>query len=178
MPILNLNGTTRKHGRIATGAFGGQGPSTAQHVPTGVLGTGYNSQFTVSDVAPLGTSINTATQPQLPALKAGAGGTVMALHQFQKVHPSENIPSLTPTAPIRVVSPGYGSPSPSNDVPSNPNKKQRPPARLVPNPHVPTEKLPVTTGSFLHPVNQTLSAHANHDVNANRWNTVKKGAAS
>jgi hypothetical protein len=206
MSIQNLNGGTRKNGRITTGATSTtgfkvqsngpvampthgadvsnfqHGKSIVQHVAVGVPGTSYQSPFTNSAIPPMGTHFNNATLPQLVATKVESPGVVKPLNTVKRVPPHEKGATFVQKETIKVTSPKF-SPSITNDVPSNPNKPAPPLQRPVRHPHVPTEKVSTTHGSFLGS-KHTLTSHAANDPSAeagggmtkSRWSTLKQGA--
>jgi hypothetical protein len=169
--------------------------SRLQHPANGFEGTSYASPFTAGAFtnAP---QHNTATQVQLPATQVEQAGQVVPLHQRVRLHP-EGTHILAHQRPHHVTKRVMG-PSPSSNTPFHPQPSS-PRPRPITRPGVTTEKFrtaaAVTTsallpkkpdaagtpvhvvGSFLHVSNQTLVGHSNLDLQADRWQTVKRGAA-
>lgn len=182
MPIQHLNGVQPRPSRLYKNT-----PyrtpvkpdaSDVQHPATGVVGRSYGSPFTESANPPLGTHINTATLPQLPALHVEEAGKVVRLSELERVQPQSKTvlahPGRSSLAPA--TKPGAGRPSKQNNVPANPNAKTAPAPRPPRSTDVATEKYTPTTGSFGHLAQQTLTGSQNTD-GFSRWHTIKTGAA-
>lgn len=177
MPILN--NIPRKK---ATPIIGKLWPTESlnaagQHVPNGFEGLSYNSPFTETDVPPLATHFNTATQKQMPALKAQIPGVTVALHRFQRVPPTQTSTSFNTGKPRPIVN-RTGGPSPTSDTPFHPvSHIKLPPVRVPVS--VSGEKIPSHSSFFDTTGGNHLTAHAPNDpVNQSRWKTIKTGAAN
>lgn len=185
MPILNLNGTNRKHGiangRTIPGAIFGAGLAARQHPVIGFHGRTYNSPFTSSAKSVFPTGRTTATQPALPATKVESPGKVVPIADFVRVHPWEKGSHFADIAPVRAIIGRVGGPSKHADTPANPNAS-----------NVKRQSRPVRTGS-LKPVEKqshlsflrsggTLGGHADPSAGTSdtvsRWHTVKKGVVA
>jgi hypothetical protein len=164
----------------------------------GFEGLTYNSPFTESATPPLLGQFNTATQPQLPALKAQSPGVVVPLHKTVRTGPQERTVLHTTGKVVPIVS-RVGGPSPTSDTPFHP-KPAQPRPMTNRKPGVTTEKgstaSSVATGTskarrsvaghVSHPISSfqkassgfgTLGGHAHSDSTKSRWNTIKTGAA-
>jgi hypothetical protein len=183
MPILNLNGTTRKHG-IATGktikgTIFGAGLAKAQHDTTLAVGKSYNSPFTHSsaNLFPKGQTVS--TQPHVQALKHEQPGSITSVQDFVKIHPWEKGKTWSTTPPVQSIVQRTGGPSKDADVPSNPNaryqqKQPRPALRPVKG-----KNETLTNLSFVRS-GGTIGGHADPQAgtssDTSRWHTTKKGA--
>lgn len=190
MPILNLNGVSRKPSRLVPARnLNRDALSAAQHPTLGFSGKTYNSPFTASAIPPLNDSHNSSTQTQLPALKVETPGKVVPLHSFVKVHPDEKTATVKQAFPAQ-GRPAYtrtGGPSKHADTPANPNIRKVPTQRPKRTPHKASEKLKAghssigqhaVAGSFLS-TNAILGSHSNHDVvSVGRWDHIKKGVVA
>jgi hypothetical protein len=178
MPVLNLNGTARKHG-IANGAtIQGEifqpGLAHAQHGTTRVSGTSYNSPFTKSSGSVFGPNQNNSTQPALPAVKVESPGKVVPVNDVVKVHPNEKGSFFSTNTAARPVNFRSGGPSSSANTAANPN-----------NPAIHRKPRPVRKPPMLAPEKEThlsylrsggtLGPHANSSSTTSRWHTVSKG---
>jgi hypothetical protein len=185
MPILNLNGTNRKHG-IATGhtikgSIFGPGLASRQHAVIGFHGKTYNSPFTSSSKSVFPTGQTVSTQPHVAATKVESPGDVVPVKDFVKVHPWEKGSHFSTTKPVRAIVERTGGPSPQADTPANPNA----PAPLrQPRPKRPISQPPVvksTNLSFLRS-GGTLGGHVDPQAgvssDVSRWLTVKKGVVA
>lgn len=184
MPILNLNGVSRKPTRLIPARNLNRNSFAAQqHSTLGFSGKTYNSPFTASAIPPLNNSHNSSTQSKIAATKVETPGVVVALHSFQKVHPNETTATVKQanTATSRPVVSRVGGPSAHADTPANPNARKAPSPRTPPSPHKSSEKInpgqsngkSIVLGSFLSS-NKTLSSHSNQDiVSAGRWDVEK-----
>lgn len=178
MPILNLNGTSRKTGRTPA-QYGGDihqaGMAAKQHPTVRVAGVSYNSPFTPSSksVFPGGATI--ATQPQVAPLKAGAGGAITSVADFTRTPPNSSTFFNTNVGPRPVVN-RAGGPSRTANTPSNPNAvaRVRPPA---PKPRPVKVAAEHANAQSFFTQGGTIGSHANSSSNQDRWSTTKKGAA-
>jgi hypothetical protein len=156
---------------------------TAGH-PTlnGWEGTSYESPFTASAIPPLLNHYNTATLPQVHAMQIATPGTVVPIHAFTRINPSETTVLHTSGKP-EPANKRVGGPSPTSNTPFHPGvpppapvHARRPTAKMANIHHNNLLRAP----SFNHPGNTTsgtLSGHAHSDSNVARWSTVKRGAA-
>lgn len=179
MPILNLNGITRKPARQISGNIFRANLAARQHPTLRVTGKTYNSPFTTSsaNLFPKGQTVS--TQPHVAALKVEAPGKVVRLHKFVKIHPNEKGSTFSTTLPKRPIAHPVGGPSKRADTPANPNA---PKLRQQPRPvrRAPLLKPEVATNlSFLRS-GGTIGGHvdpaAGTSSGVSRWATVKKGA--
>lgn len=179
MPILNLNGTTRKPAAVIQGQIFTPGLASTQHGTVAVYGRSYNAPFTTSGKPLFNATDNNSTQPHLPSLKVEAPGDVVKLKTFVKVHPWEKGATFSTTKPARPIVQRVGGPSNTADTPSNPNA---PRLKMQPRPlragsQTPTEK--TTNLSFLRS-GGTIGVHADPQAgtssDTSRWSVAKKGA--
>ena len=180
MPIINLNGLSRKNARYIHGDVFSHGPAADQHPSIGFMGRTYNSPFTESSKPPLATQFNVATQQQLPALQVQEAGQVVLTKNFIKVQPHEKGSPIVYDPTRHTIARSTGGPSQSHNTPTTPNSRKtikvmpRPMRHPVGSP----EKYHVPAGSFLMGAHSALTSHAPSDsMTTSRWNKVKKGAA-
>jgi hypothetical protein len=175
MPILNLNGTTRKHAAPIKGTIDQAGIAAHQHGVTVKVGTSYQSPFTASarSVFPTGRTI--ATTPYLPPLKSEAPGDVVHLSSFVRVQPHEKGSHFATTQPVHHLVNRAGGPSIKHDTAKSPNASMRPQPRPTRHPFVTSENQ--SHLSFLRS-GGTLRPHSNLDSSTSRWHVVKKGVVA
>lgn len=183
MPILNLNGTERKHG-ISTGkkikgTIFGAGLASHQHSTTISNGKTYNSPFTGSSVNIFPKGQTVSTQPKVQATKMESPGVVVPVKSFVKVHPWEKGSFFSTNRSVHAVVARAGGPSKDNDVPSNPNARA---STMQPRPARKPAKgknETITALSFLRS-GGTLGGHADPQAgtssDSSRWRVTKKGA--
>jgi hypothetical protein len=182
MPILNLNGTERKHGiatgKTISGAIFTPGLAAIQHPVIGFRGRTYSSPFTASDKPLFNNTRTVSTQPALPPLKNQGSGKVVMTHDFVKIHPNEKGKTFSTTARVRPVAFRAGGPSKHTDTPANPNA---PRLRFMSRPqHVMGELAPEkkTNLSFLRS-GGTIGGHvdpqAGTSSGTSRWRVADKG---
>jgi hypothetical protein len=172
MPIVNLNGVSRKNARPIEGDVFGQGLASQQHGTTVATGRTYNSPFTHSsrDLFPKGRSV--AQMPALPALQQERAGEVVKTSDFVKVQPHEKGTFFSTKARVGHVQRRAGGPDIQHDTAHSPNQFKHTQAR-------PVRKPLSEPGRDIHPSfmrgGGTLSANANHDKWQSRWSQTKKG---
>jgi hypothetical protein len=180
MPILNINGVTRKPGigdSVIKGSIFNPGIAAKQHGTTTVAGTSYNSPFTPSNKPIFGASHNNSTQPALVATKVSEPGQVVPVNSFQKVQPQQRGSFFATNTAARPVTGRVGGPSSKANTPASPNAPKLTrvaPPKLVPNAH------PARThvgGFFAHAGGGTITSHANMSSTVDRWSVKKTGAA-
>lgn len=178
MPIINLNGTTRKHGiangRTIAGQIHQPSIAAAQHGTTVVYGKSYSSPFTTSSASLFNASNNNSTQPHLSALKVESPGKVVPVSVVVKIHPNEKGTFFSTTKGPKPVYGRTGGPSPHHDTASSPNTSTlKATPRPVRRPQL-TSPEKKTHLSFLRS-GGTLGGHQNTSSNTSRWHTIKKG---